>query len=135
MILQACTACLPVLRFLHKSLQTFGTTQRGGFRRSTEGESQGRFTMAGNKPGPAKGDPRMVEAGRRGGKLVSAERGKAFFQAIGAKGGKATKEKYGPEFFAEIGRKGGESVKRERGVEFYADIGRKGGSASRAEEV
>ena len=87
--------------------------------------------MVGNKPGPAKGDPRMVEAGRRGGKQVAQELGADFFRMIGKKGGQATTEKYGAEFFSQIGRKGGESVKRERGVEFYSSIGRKGGSASR----
>jgi general stress protein YciG len=95
------------------------------------GESKGGLSMVGNKPGPAKGDPRMVEAGRRGGQTVKEERGREFFQSIGQKGGQATKEKYGPEFFSQIGRKGGESVKRERGVEFYSSIGRKGGSSSR----
>ena len=35
------------------------------------------------KPGPAKGDPRLVEAGRRGGQMVRAERGKEYFQQIG----------------------------------------------------
>lgn len=80
------------------------------------------------KPGPAKGDPRMVEAGRLGGRTVLEERGRAFYSLIGKKGGRATKERYGPEFFSTIGRKGGESVKAERGIEFYATIGRKGGS-------
>lgn len=85
--------------------------------------------MAGHgKPGPMKGDPRMVEAGRKGGTVVKEERGIEFFRAIGKKGGKSTAEKYGPDFYAEIGRKGGESVKREHGMEFYSSIGRKGGS-------
>lgn len=88
--------------------------------------------MAGHgKPGPMKGDPRMIEAGRKGGTVVKEERGIEFFRAIGAKGGKSTAEKYGPEFFSSIGRKGGESVKRERGVEFYSSIGRVGGSKKR----
>jgi hypothetical protein len=93
---------------------------------------KGADRMVGNKPGPAKGDIRMVEAGRRGGQTVKEERGREFFQQIGQKGGQATKQKYGPEFFSAIGRKGGEAVKKERGVEFYSSIGRKGGSTSRA---
>ena len=86
--------------------------------------------MAGNKPGPDKGDPRMVEAGRKGGNSVKQERGREFFQAIGRKGGKKTAEKYGAEFFSQIGRKGGSSVKadKDRNYEggseaYYSDIG------------
>ncbi|MBM3260492.1 MAG: hypothetical protein FJY99_12205 [Candidatus Sericytochromatia bacterium] len=70
--------------------------------------------MIGNKPGPAKGDPRMVEAGRKGGETVKEERGEAFFQEIGQKSGQATKAKYGPEFFSAIGRKGGSSTRQGR---------------------
>jgi general stress protein YciG len=81
------------------------------------------------KPGPPKGDPRMVEAGRRGGARVRETHGPAFFQAIGQKGGRATRARYGPEFFSTIGRKGGETVRQTRGIDFYAVIGRKGGHA------
>ena len=71
--------------------------------------------MAGNKPGPDKGDPRMVEAGRRGGQAMKKKyEGGEFFQKIGKKGGKTTKERYGPEFFSVIGKKGGESAKGTR---------------------
>lgn len=79
------------------------------------------------KPGPAKGDPRMVEAGRRGGKAVREQRGVEFFQAIGKKGGQATRDRYGSEFFSSIGRKGGEAVKQDLGIQHYSVIGRKGG--------
>ena len=81
------------------------------------------------KPGPRKGDPRMVEAGRRGGAAVRAAHGSAFCQAIGRKGGETTRARYGPEYFVSIGKKGGDAVKHERGIDFYASIGRKGGSA------
>jgi general stress protein YciG len=81
------------------------------------------------KPGPTKGDPRMVEAGRRGGTTVRDTHGASFFSLIGKKGGQATRARYGPEFFSTIGRKGGEAVKQERGIDFYAAIGRKGGSS------
>jgi general stress protein YciG len=78
------------------------------------------------KPGTKKGDPRAVEAGRKGGIVVSQERGADYFRTIGAKGGQTTAEKYGREFFAQIGRKGGNALKEERGIEFFTTIGRKG---------
>jgi general stress protein YciG len=90
--------------------------------------------MAGNKPGPEKGDPRCVEGGRKGGEATKQKvvKDKEYFSMIGRKGGASTKEKYGPEFYSHIGRKGGESVKRDLGVEFYSNIGQKGGQATRA---
>ena len=80
------------------------------------------------KPGPAKGDPRKVEAGRRGGARVRETHGAAYFQAIGKKGGQATRARHGSDFYAGIGKKGGEAVKHERGIDYYAAIGRKGGA-------
>lgn len=80
------------------------------------------------KPGPPKGDPRLVEAGRHGGLTVARERGRAFYQAIGRKGGLATRDRYGPGFFSSIGRKGGQHVKEARRGAFYASIGRRGGT-------
>lgn len=80
------------------------------------------------KPGPQKGDPRLIEAGRRGGAKMRETHGPAYFQAIGQKGGQATRERYGPEFFSEIGRKGGETMRQTRGIDYYATIGRKGGA-------
>ena len=80
------------------------------------------------KPGPQKGDPRMVEAGRRGGARVRETHGASFFQQIGQKGGQATRARHGSDFFADIGRKGGQAVKQERGIDYYAAIGRKGGT-------
>lgn len=89
--------------------------------------------MAGNKPGPKKGDPRSKEAGRKGGETIKQKvvKDKDYFARIGKKGGSSTKEKYGADFYAQIGRKGGETMKRERGPEFYSRIGQKGGSARR----
>lgn len=49
------------------------------------------------------------EAGRRGGKKVSRERGPEFYRAIGKKGGDKVAQQRGSEFYREIGRKGGES--------------------------
>lgn len=67
--------------------------------------------MAGKKPGPNKGDPRQIEAGRRGGLIVKEERGSAFFAQIGSKGGSSTLRKHGEAHFAELGRKGGKAPK------------------------
>jgi general stress protein YciG len=59
------------------------------------------------KPGPQKGDPRCVAAGRKGGLAVKKKYGPEYFSAVGRIGGKKTLENHGPEHFSEIGLKGG----------------------------
>lgn len=49
--------------------------------------------MANGKPGPDKGDPRIVEAGKKGEETVKAERGREFYVSIGAKGGQLPRRK------------------------------------------
>lgn len=83
------------------------------------------------KSGHKTGDPRAVEAGRKGGEAVRARYGSEFFAAIGRKGGLSTKERHGEDFFSAVGKRGGAIVKESRGREFYAAIGRKGGIAKR----
>lgn len=80
-----------------------------GTQRETEGNE-----MAGKKPGPNKGDPRQIEAGRRGGLIVKDERGSSFFAQIGRKGGASTLLKHGEAHFAELGRKERKAHKQER---------------------
>lgn len=65
--------------------------------------------MAGNKPGPNKGDPRCAENGRKGGNVTKEEYGREFYQQIGRKGGETTKKKLkdDPEFYSRISKKRG----------------------------
>lgn len=67
--------------------------------------------MEKKKTGPAKGDPRCVEGGRRGGKAVVETYGREFYQGIGKRGGKALRETYGIEHFRDIGKKGAQAKK------------------------
>jgi hypothetical protein len=78
------------------------------------------------KRGPAKGDPRSIEAGKRGGQKLLEQRGRAYYQAMGRKGGETTRERMGCEFYSSIGQQGGEALAASRGVEFYRAIGRLG---------
>lgn len=99
----------------------------------------------------ARGEMSVVEAGRKGGRIVSSRYGREFYSRIGKKGaavlrgmlgesyndrlkeigitgGQASKEKYGPDFYKEIGRKGGESLKRKvAGTNHYSDISKRRG--------
>ena len=56
------------------------------------------------KRGPKPGDPRSVEAGRRGGNATKANHGMDHFRTIGTKGGNATLSTYGKEFYQSISR-------------------------------
>ena len=78
----------------------------------------------GKKPG---GGMTVAEAGRMGGKLVSAKYGPEFYEKIGKKGGSSTAERYGSEFFGKIGRKGGKAVSEKYGPGHFERIGRRGG--------
>ncbi len=78
----------------------------------------------GKNPG---GGMTVAEAGRMGGKLVSAKYGPEFYEKIGKKGGSSTAERYGPEFFGRIGRKGGQAVSEKYGAGHFERIGRRGG--------
>ena len=69
----------------------------------------------------------VAEAGRMGGKLVSAKYGPEFYEKIGKLGGSSTAEKYGSEFFGRIGQKGGRAVTAKYGAGHFERIGRKGG--------
>jgi general stress protein YciG len=51
------------------------------------------------KRGPAKGDPRCVAGGKKGGEAVKKKYGSEHYKAIGSKGGAKTMETYGPEFY------------------------------------
>lgn len=75
--------------------------------------------------GPAKGDPRCVAAGKRGGAKLLAERGPDYYQAIGRKGGATTRDRFGHEFYAAIGQQGGERLVEERGAGFLRDIAKR----------
>jgi general stress protein YciG len=75
--------------------------------------------------GPAKGDPRCVAAGQRGGAKLLAERGPDYYQSIGRKGGATTRDRFGYEFYAAIGQQGGERLVEERGAGFLRDIAKR----------
>ncbi|MNS73331.1 Glucose starvation-inducible protein B [compost metagenome] len=75
--------------------------------------------------GPAKGDPRCVAAGKRGGAKLLAERGPDYYQSIGRKGGAVTRDRFGYEFYAAIGQQGGERLVEERGAGFLRDIAKR----------
>jgi uncharacterized protein len=58
--------------------------------------------MEKKRRGPAKGDPRSVAAGKKGGDAVRDKYGTEHLKTIGRKGGKRTLEIYGYEFYSDI---------------------------------
>lgn len=81
------------------------------------------------RPGPDKGDPRAIDAGRKGGQTLKAKHGADYFKTLGRSGGRATSEKYGAGHFIENGARGGAAVRDAKGEGYYAAIGRIGGAA------